>query len=135
MGFAVRLVRLVIAGCGCWWWWLELVSLVLGLALAAAVVVVEKKILGLSLSLSLSLVLVLSVAARKWNSWMLGGVRGWFRMWEMRGEEQREKRTQCSLDKGAASPCRLRCCWLVVGEERVGGVGAHERPVAGYSSV
>jgi hypothetical protein len=64
--------------------------------------------------LGLSLVLVPSVAARKWNSWMLGGVRGWFRMWEMRGKEQSEKRIQCSLNKIAALPYRFRCR-LVVG--------------------
>jgi hypothetical protein len=85
-------------------------------------VVVEKKILGLGLVL----VLVLSVvAARKWNSRVLGGVRGRFRMWEMRGEEQSEKQTQCSLGKVAAAlPCRFRYCRLIVGSERVSGVGA-----------
>jgi hypothetical protein len=82
--------------------------LALVLFLAAVVVVVEKKILVLGL------VLVPSVAARKWNSWMLGGVRGWFRMWEMRGKEQSEKRIQCSLNKIAALPYRFRCR-LVVG--------------------
>jgi hypothetical protein len=86
-------------------------------------VVVEKKILGLGLVL----VLVLSVVAatRKWNSRVLGGVRGRFRMWEMRGEEQSEKQTQCSLGKVAATlPCRFRCCRLVVDSGRVSGVGA-----------
>lgn len=71
MGFDVRLVRLVIARFGFWF------CLELDLALAVVGVVVEKKILVV--------VRLSGVAAR--NSWMLGGVRGWFRI---ENEERRE---------------------------------------------